>query len=448
MELAEVIAPPFAATPRNYEDYGCRHFESEFFASGTFVSRGRSSAVAVSRPDRVMTSFKPPESPSSTSQFTRLSNRVVYGIVRRLVRLIQVGDSRSITDTRVDDTTDSQDVTLISIVRQLRAQGSLELRGDELTTISEITFASTGSSVNVAIIPEDALGRALVLKYTDSAMASAELSTSSAVQEQLTVDTRFSSWSSYIPRVLASGVVGTTTFAIEQRLSSRDGSAVDHDLAATNSLITDALKVIDDFQRVGARHRRVDEDVLGAIVVRPIEVLRSTTPTGVFGFRARSIDRLGVWLRHSLLDLDLEVGWTHGDYHLGNVLIDDHGDHVVGVIDWGRAESDGLTILDGFTLIVWERAKIAGKEISTFVLELLRDDRLPPIERAHLDVLTELETLLPRDSSVDLGCLLMLTWLKHVANNLKNEDRSRSHGLWRLRTVDLVLYGAAEILAY
>ena len=157
---------------------------------------------------------------------------------------------------------------------------------------------------------------------------------------------------------------------------------------------------------------------------------------------------MAVWLRQSLLGLELEVGWTHGDFHLGNVLIGDFDDHVVGVVDWGRAESDGLTVLDGFTLIILERAKSAGEEISSFVLELLRDVELPLADRAHFDVLGELQALLSRESSVDLRCLLMLTWLKHVANNLKNEDRTRSHALWRLRTVDLVLYGAAEIIGF
>lgn len=393
-----------------------------------------------------MTSFLPPVTASSTTRSVRLSDRVLYGVVRRLVRLSYVLRTRSQTDARADDYIAAREITLVALVGQLSARGFLELRGDDLATLSEIKLAPTGSSVNVAFIPEDTNGRALVLKFTDSAVASAELATSSDIQERLTADPRLSSWSSHIPQVLASGMVGTTTFAIEQCLSSRDGRAVADDPAATSALIADALAVIDDFHRVSARRRQVDAKVLGAIVDRPIDVLRANTSAGVFRSRARSIDRLAVWLRQSLLGLELEVGWTHGDFHLGNVLIDDLGDHVVGVVDWGRAESDGLTVLDGFTLIVLERAKSAGEEISSFVLELLRDVGLPLADRAHSDLLGELQALLSRDSSVDLRCLLMLTWLKHVANNLKNEDRTRSHGLWRLRTVDLVLYGAAEII--
>jgi hypothetical protein len=394
-----------------------------------------------------MTSFVPPETASSTTPLVRLSDRVLYGVVRRLVRLSHVLlGTHSQTDARPDAYIAAREIALVALIGQLSARGFLELRGDDPATLSEIKFAPTGSSVNVAIIPEDTNGKALVLKFTDFALASAELSTSSDIQVQLTEDPSLSSWSSLIPRVLASGMVGTTTFAIEQCLSSRDGRAVGDNPAATSAVIAEALAVIDDFHRVSARRRHVDAKVLGAIVDRPIDVLRANTSAGVFRCRARSIDRLAVWLRQSLLGLELEVGWTHGDFHLGNVLIDDVSDDVVGVIDWGRAESDGLTVLDGFTLILWERAQSAGEEISSFVLELLRDVELPLADRAHFDVLDELQALLSREPSVDLRCLLMLTWLKHVANHLKNGDRTRSEGLWRLRTVDLVLYGAAEII--
>lgn len=382
---------------------------------------------------------------SSSTPSVRLADRVLYGVVRRLVQLSHVLGTHPHTDAHADDHGADREIKLAALVGQLCARGFLELRDDDLATLSGIKLPPTGSSVNVAIIPEDAQGRALVLKFTDSAAASTELATSSDIQEQLTADPRLSSWSSRIPQVLTSGVVGTTTFAIEQCLSSRDGRAVADDPVATSALIAEALAVIDDFHRASARRRDVDAKVLGAIVDRPIDVLRANTSAGVFRCRARSIDRLAVWLRQSLLGLELEVGWTHGDFHLGNVLIDD-GDHVVGVVDWGRAESDGLTVLDGFTLIVLERAKSAGEEISSLVLELLRDVELAPADRAHVDVLAELQTLVARESSAGLRCLLMLTWLKHVANNLKNEDRTRSHGLWRLRTVDLVLFGAAEII--
>jgi hypothetical protein len=59
--------------------------------------------------------------------------------------------------------------------------------------LKQIKLTATGSSVNVAIIPKDQRGRALGLKFTDSAVASSELAASTEVQERLTADPRLES---------------------------------------------------------------------------------------------------------------------------------------------------------------------------------------------------------------------------------------------------------------
>lgn len=397
-----------------------------------------------------MSSF-PPSSTASTSSPSpsspaRRSDRVLFAIVHRFVRLSYLFGRHSDPSVRSEDHLAARRASLAVLLTQLRTRGYLELRSDDPEELEEVRFAATGSSVNVAIIPEDLRGRALVLKFTESALASSELAASMEVQERLTADPRLASWSTQVPHVLGSGMVGITTFAIEECLSSRDGRAVAEDPIATELLMAEALEVIGEFHRLTATRRQVDARVLAAIVERPIDIVRANTSAGLFHFRARSLDRLAAWLRLSLVGLDLEIGWTHGDFHLGNVLIDDSGRRVVGVIDWGRAESDGLTVLDGFTLVVLERATATGQEIGSYLLELLNDVERSDVERVHDEILRELQGLLKTDSNIDVRCVLLLTWLKHVANNLKNEERTRAHALWRLRNVDLVLYGAPEIL--
>lgn len=384
----------------------------------------------------------------SRATLAHLSDRLLYGTVERLVRLSHAIGTRSQSNARADDLVAARVAKLGELTNELSSRGVLSLRDTDTSGSSAIRLAPTGSSVNVAIIPRDAHGRALVLKFTDSPIAGAELAASSGIQEQLTSDPRLAAWSSYIPKVLADGLIGTTTYAIEQCLSSRDGRSMADDREATNALISEALEVIEDLHRISARRRRVDATLLSTIVDGPVDVLRANTSVGLFGCRARSIDRVARWLRQSLLGHELEVGWVHGDYHLGNVSIDEHDNHVIGVFDWGRAEPDGLSVLDGYTLIVIERSKCAGQEFSPFVIELLRDVERPLRDRAHPDVIEELRAIGARQPDVDMRCLLLLTWLKHVTNNLKNEERARSHGLWSLRTIDLALYGAAEIIGY
>lgn len=383
---------------------------------------------------------------SSTPPLIRLCDRFTYRVVRRLVQLSYVFVNLLPVGDRGEALSSTREIELTTIMRQLQAEGFLRLGESEITTIPEHKSVRTGSSMNVAMIPGGENGEALVVKFTDSVVASAELVISSQVQEHLGADPQLSSWSVRVPKVLASGVVGTTTFAVEECLSSRDGRMVRDDPISASALIEDALVVIEDFHRVYAKYEHIDAGRLEAIVDRPVQTVRENTTAGFLGRRSHAIDRLTQWLRRSLIDQELECGWSHGDYHLGNVLVNDNSNEVVGIIDWGRAESDGLTLLDGFTLIIFERAVFAGEEIGSFVLELLRDVTAAYIDRSHPEVLVELRALLIGDSEVDLRCLLILTWLKHVANNLRFEDRARAHGLWRLRTVDLVLYGAVEII--
>ena len=376
----------------------------------------------------------------------------MYLIVRLLVRLSRVLLPRPRRDSRRDspskDDHGNREARLGAIVDQLISCGFLDLRADDTARRSAIRLAPTGSSIFVAIIPRDQQDRALVLKFTDSVVASVELATSSNVQQQLAADERLAPWAHYVPRVLASGLIDSTTFVIEQCLSLRDGRAVTGDPATTGVLMKDAIRVIDAFHHLSALRQQVDARVLAEIVDHPIDIVRANTSAGLFRSRARTLDRLALWLRHSLLGRDVEIGWTHGDYHLGNVLIDDRGDHVIGVVDWGRAEPDGMTVLDKITLIVFEGATSARQDVGAFMLELLRIVQFAPADAADSGVLRELRRILPPDSVADLRSLLMLTWLKHVANNLKNEERTRAHGLWNLRTVDLVLHGAATIIGY
>ncbi len=371
-------------------------------------------------------------------------DQLLYFSVRGLVAVSNVTARRPHIGARTKRSAATRDQSMASVIGHLTAAGILDLRGNNLTSGSAPELAPTGSDIHVAIIPGATDAESRVVRFTDSVVASAELLTASAVQKELTADARLSSLSWRIPQVLASGVVGSTTYTIEEFLSSRDDRTIDEHRAAPSVLIASALTAIDEFHRATADHHQVDAEVLAAVVDRPINVLRANTPPGPFHCRTRAIDQLSKWLRRSLLGVQLNVGWTHGDFHLGNVLLTVDSD-VRGVIDWGRAESDGLTVLDGCTLVAFERAKQSGKEFSAFLLELLSDAGPGRSVRRHSDVLDELRTLCP-ESGVDLRCLILLTWLKHVANNLKNEDRTRSHALWRLRTVDLLLFGSSAIV--
>jgi hypothetical protein len=116
------------------------------------------------------------------------------------------------------------------------------------------------------------------------------------------------------------------------------------------------------------------------------------------------------------------------------------GTDLIGLIDWGRAQAGGLSFLDGCTLLVLARSQVEGIELGPLVLRLLGQIQHPKADCPDHDLLADMAALLGRDG-VSLFDAVLMTWLMHVANNLDHEERSRSHFLWRMRNVDLVLYG-------
>jgi hypothetical protein len=241
-----------------------------------------------------------------------------------------------------------------------------------------------------------------------------------------------------VPATLASSTIGRTVFTLEESLSSRDGRTVDD--GSRVEVMNKSLAVIAEFHRLTSTRQLIDADVLATFIRRPIELVRSCVSPGTGRFRHRALDALSDRLNTALSGQSLEVGWIHGDFHLGNILIDDAGTKVVGVIDWGRACPRGLPFLDGFTMVLMTTAYQRGREIGEYVLELVRAARSPAADSANGAVLMQLRAILG-DTPVEVSNALLLTWLSHIANNLKNEDRTRAHMLWSARNIDLLLFG-------
>jgi Ser/Thr protein kinase RdoA (MazF antagonist) len=71
---------------------------------------------------------------------------------------------------------------------------------------------------------------------------------------------------------------------------------------------------------------------------------------------ATRIDQLSGALKHALCSRKWSLGPMHGDFKVGNILVDGRGD-VCGVIDWDCWEPRGLPLIDAMTLCVYEDAR-------------------------------------------------------------------------------------------
>jgi aminoglycoside phosphotransferase (APT) family kinase protein len=123
-------------------------------------------------------------------------------------------------------------------------------------------------------------------------------------------------------------------------------------------------------------------------------------------------------LHERLEGLTLSVGWVHGDFSPGNVLVD--GGRVCGIVDWDQAIPDGLPVLDLLQFMLASRSGELGAAIASF--------RPTGAER---DLLA--------DHAVELDAAVLLCWLRHVGANLEKSGRYASNRRWLEANVKAVL---------
>jgi thiamine kinase-like enzyme len=131
----------------------------------------------------------------------------------------------------------------------------------------------------------------------------------------------------------------------------------------------------------------------------------------------------------------LRVSWVHGDFWLGNVLVEGDGASVTGIVDWDFAGSNELPVLDLLHLVVYTRTLVQRRELGGVVRNLVESEGWSPRE---LSMLRSCDPQLSRDGHYARAALL-LSWLRHLASNLAQSDRYLHSHVWLARNVEPVL---------
>lgn len=131
--------------------------------------------------------------------------------------------------------------------------------------------------------------------------------------------------------------------------------------------------------------------------------------------------------------------WTHGDFHPGNVLLSDERDRVTGVYDWGNARMDGPSEIDACMFILAVRAARSGRPLGRLVADAVRAGGLPAADRALLRAAG-----VDPDGGGDPAVLPLLTWLWHVAGNVRKSPQFGRSRWWVTETVAPVLKEASR----
>jgi aminoglycoside phosphotransferase len=252
----------------------------------------------------------------------------------------------------------------------------------------------------------------------------------------LAADRRLVELRALLPKVLAYGEVRGYFFLLEQALSGLDARRILSDSRAAERVQAAAARSINLLHRRTADSTVIDRTLTERWVDEP---MRAVTALGYWHPRiARSsiaIEGMAKGLREALLGRRLVVSWVHGDFSPGNIRATADGLNVTGIVDWENSTRNGLPILDVMELTLSTRVEREGSELGVVLLGLLHGGGLT----AHELRLLEIARSSLGEDGLGLRELLMLSWLRHVADNLARSSDLNRHRWWVRENVESVL---------
>jgi Phosphotransferase enzyme family len=279
------------------------------------------------------------------------------------------------------------------------------------------------SSTRTAVVPLGPAGMAPVAmaKIPGTAGAAAAQRREGRVLTALAAERSLGDFTSLLPVRLTDGSVGGQAFVVERALPG-----VPAETAGPSAAIG-AATAIADLHRRTTHSAVVDAAILRRWVDDRVELLTRATR------RHATVDRLRGHLRRSWAGRRVDVCWVHGDFWLGNVMVDARTGATAGIVDWEWAEADELPAQDVVYACLHARMRAGGGELGDVVAGLLADPTWNTSERElHVAALQRAESTVPSE-------LLLLVWLRQIAANLTQEPRLARNPVWVRRNVASVL---------
>jgi len=281
-----------------------------------------------------------------------------------------------------------------------------------LTSDSDSLVASIASETDQA-----------VLKIATTAAASHGLNRHAEMVSTLRRSLGHSRMLSLVPYVLQSATVQGYRVLLENRLPGM----VYRSRTPESSELGAAAMAISDLHRMTSSNTVVEGVLLRDWVDIPMSQLRRVPSLDDKGF---ALERLKDELYGALINQQVTTSYVHGDYWLGNVLLERTNGTVkgTGIVDWENARLVGIPDCD--LIHLWLTSQ-PGELGMTVRRALLSPD-------AVQDAIATLGTgwTNPQLPTVHL---VLLTWLWHVAAELRRATRNRVGPLWVARTVKPIL---------
>ena len=286
--------------------------------------------------------------------------------------------------------------------------------------------------VVIAVGPPDGTSQAVV-KLADGKLAVRQLVHEYAVLHRLQATETLGDWRRLLPRPLAAGDAGPHSYLAVTALPGAEATGLLRKRGPVCATST-AAAAIAPLARATAESVVVDDEQLSRWVAEPAGVIAANARIAARPRLRDALRRMDDELCGALAGRRLACGWGHGDYWLGNVLVSAEGEPT-GIVDWERAAPRDPALLDTVHLLVTTRTLVRGRELGAIVCELAAGARWSAHEERLLDALRRDLC----DEHVPTRQLVLLAWLRHVANNLSKRAAYATHRLWLRNNVVAVL---------
>lgn len=222
-----------------------------------------------------------------------------------------------------------------------------------------------------------------------------------------------------LPELLASGRRNAWSFLVERAVP---GSPASQRPPHDETWIEPAARAIARVHDATARVASVDGALLGRMVDRRVGRIGRHLGTADPDL-AKLVRSLGAALTDDLAGRTMPLGWVHGDYWAGNILLDG-ADTVTGIIDWDSATCPAPPAVDLLHLLAHARRRRLGTTYGE-ALSRLHDERgLSATEAAVLATIGA--SAEPESRRTTLG----LTWLMVIDGSLRRYPPIAANRSW------------------
>jgi hypothetical protein len=239
----------------------------------------------------------------------------------------------------------------------------------------------------------------------------------------------------FLPLRMTDGYVGDQPFVLERAMPGIAADTVASRSPVAASVTVGAASAIGVLHTRTAHPAVVDAALLRRWVDVRVDIVARATR------RRDALETLRRRLHAAWAGRAVEIGWVHGDFWLGNVMVDPATGVAAGIIDWEWAARDELAAQDLVYACVHSRMLAGRGELGDVVSEMLQH---PVWEDAELAMHSAADA--PVGPVIDPDVLL-LVWLRQIAANLVQTPSIAHNPLWVLRNVVSVLRALRELPA-